>query len=125
MNSFNPSANYAPFIRGSEENVEIRSAENINASWKYRKYLQDNATTIIDYNKNSVCNDFNQCNKYSNNQHSANIPFRYQSSLETTKPFGYQNSDLKEQYLAKQQNQSMKSSPELLAQVAKFFGLSN
>lgn len=105
--------NVPPFIVGSQENNMIRRIEDINASWKYRRYLQNNANMIMDYNKTLVMNEFNASNHYSNNQNSANIPFLYRSPLETTEPFGYENSNLKQAYLAKKQAQIMKRAPEI------------
>lgn len=102
-----------PVIIGSQENNMLRRVEGINASWKHRRYLQNNASMIIDYNKTLVMNEFNASNHYSNNQNSSNIPFLYRSDLETTQPFGYENSDLKQAYLAKRQAQSMKRAPEI------------
>jgi len=104
---------FPPFIVGSQENNMIRNAEGINSSWKYRRYLQNNAKTIMEYNNTLVMNEFNASNHYSNNQNSANIPFLYKSSLETTQPFGYENSDLKQAYLAKKQAQVLKRAPEI------------
>lgn len=103
----------SPFIVGSQENNMIRRVEGINASWKYRRYLQNNANMIMDYNKTLVMNEYDAANQYSNDQNSANIPFLYQSCLETTQPFGYENSDLKQAYLAKKQAQHMKRAPEI------------
>lgn len=111
--NLNQKSQISPFIVGSEENKMIRQAENINASWKYRRYLQNNAKTIMDYNKTIVLNEFNNANYYTNDQNSANIPFLYNSCLENTKPFGYENSDLKQAYLAKVQAKTMKQSPEI------------
>lgn len=102
-----------PFIVGSQENNMIRRAEGINASWKHRQYLQHNANMIMEYNKTLVMNEYNAANHYTNNQNSANIPFLYRSCLETTQPFGYENSDLKQAYLAKKHAQCMKHAPEI------------
>ena len=102
-----------PFIVGSQENNMLHKMEGINASWKYRRYLQNNANMIMDYNKTLVMNEFNASNQYSNYQNSANIPFLYSSPLETTQPFGYENSDLKQAYLVKKQAQCMKRAPEI------------
>ena len=113
INNNRQNSDIPPFIVGSQENNMIRRAEGINASWKYRKYLQNNANMIIEYNKTLVMNEYDAANHYSNNQHSANIPFLYRSCLETTQPFGYENSDLKQAYLAKKQAQCMKRAPEI------------
>lgn len=102
-----------PFIVGSQENNMIRNSEGINASWKYRQYLQKNADMIMNYNKTLVMNEYNTFNYYTNHQNSANIPFLYKSCFETTQPFGYENSDLKQAYLAKKQAQCMKRAPEI------------
>ena len=113
INNNKQKSDIPPFIVGSQQNTMLHKAECINSSWKYRRYLQKNATTIMNYNKTSVLNESNTADYYTNNQNSANIPFLYSSCLESTQPFGYENSDLKQHYLAKKQAECIKSAPEI------------
>ena len=111
--NFNQKSQLSPFIGNNDKNKMIRQTENINSSWNYRRYLQNNAKTIMEYNKTLVSNEFNCSNYYTNDQNSANIPFTYNSCFENTKPFGYENTDLKQAYLVKVQEKTMKQSPEI------------
>jgi len=103
----------AVYIPGSETNIKIRNSENINASWKYRKYLQENATSIMKYNQLLNCSDYNCDYNYTNNQISPNTPFLYNSCLDNRHQFGYENSNMKQQFLSKQQLECRKVAPEI------------
>ena len=83
-------------------------SSTFTSNWQYRKYLQENATTIIDYNKLN-----HQQPVYTNNQQSSNSPyiFNYTSS---NPPFGYENSDLKSMYLNNKNIQSNLVAPEIV-----------
>ena len=68
--------------------------------------MQNNADSIIKYNQLEACDECCSCPTiYSNKQQELNTLFLYKSCLQTTKPYGYENSDLKEIYLSKYQLQ--------------------
>ena len=83
-------------------------SSGFTSNWQYRKYLQENATNIINYNKLN-----HQQPVYINNQQSSNSPylFKYTSN---TPPFGYENSDLKSMYLNNKNIQTNLVAPEIL-----------
>lgn len=94
--------NYATWQPGAVINNKIRKDANISSNWEYRKYLVDNAETIIKNNQVSACD---QCcsipliNETKNNQQ--NNPYMYKSCSDNYQPFGYENSDLKNLYMSK------------------------
>ena len=45
----NDGRNYASWQPGAVINEQIRKDENITTNWQYRKYLTDNADSIIKY----------------------------------------------------------------------------
>ena len=47
--------NYAAWIPGSEINNEIKSYYNISSNWKYRQFLQQNGSELMDRNRNLAC----------------------------------------------------------------------
>lgn len=94
-------------------NERIQQQENINSSWKYRQYLTNNAIQIMKYNNMESCYDMGlpshcQTNKTPSN----NVPYTFKSSFDTSKPgYGYCNSDLKSQYLSREQLNARMISP--------------
>ena len=93
--------NFASWQPGAVISENIRKEENIKTNWEYRKYLTQNADQIIRYNQLAACDQCCACPaKYGDNQTVSNSPFLYKSCSETTKPFGYENSDLKNLYLS-------------------------
>ena len=77
---------------------------NINSNYDYRSYLQKNATNIIEYNKKYAYN-FNCYFNYDkkNEVVKSGTPYVFTSNLDKSKPFGYNDSDLKNLYLSRQQ----------------------
>ena len=106
--------NFATWQPGNVISEKIREEANIKTNWNYRKYLIANADQIIKHNQLSACDDCCSCPaKYGDNQPISNSPFLYKSCSDDTKPFGYENSDLKNMYLADYQLQSRMVTPVL------------
>lgn len=97
--------NFATWLPGDKVNQNLRKQNNITTNWQYRKYLQNNADSIIKYNQLSACNDCCSCPILHNASKESNPPFLYKSCLEKSQPYGYENSDLKSLYLNKYQLQ--------------------
>jgi hypothetical protein len=47
--------NYANWQPGAVINENIRAREHINTNWDYRNYLQQNATSIMDFDRRMAC----------------------------------------------------------------------
>ncbi len=106
--------NYANWQPGGALNEEIRKDNKIHSNWAYRKYLTENADNIIQKNQAAACDDCCTCPaKYGNpiSQPTNNTPFLYKSCTDTSQPFGYENSDLKNLYLSDVQLQSRMVTP--------------
>ena len=98
--------NFSNWQPGDKINQELRQKHNITNNWNYRKYLQNSADSIIKYNQLDACNECCACPSiYSKPQSEPNQPFLYKSCIESTQPYGYENSDLKSLYLNKYQLQ--------------------
>ena len=113
--------NYANWQPGSVINDRLRNEANIKSNWEYRRYLCNNADTIIKVNQLSACGDccantaqYTTPTTSANgatSQTSNNSPYLFKSCMDTTKPFGYQNSDLKNMYLSDVNLQSRMVTP--------------
>jgi hypothetical protein len=98
--------NFASWQPGAVINEKIRQESGIKSNWQYRKYLMENADHIIKYNQLGACDECsNSMASYGGRENLTGNPFVYNSYLENSQPFGYENSDLKNSYLSRQQLQ--------------------
>lgn len=106
--------NYSNWQPGAVINEEIKQRENITSNWQYRKFLQNNADEIIKRNQEEACDQCCSCPaRYGDNQPISNSPFLYQSCTDSSTPYGYENSDLKNIYLTSHQLQCRLTAPIL------------
>lgn len=104
--------NYTTWQPGAAINEAIRKEQNIKTNWQYRKYLVENADTIIKNNQLAACDQCCACPAYDKIiQKTTNSPFLYKSCLDNRQPYGYENSDLKKEYLSKYQLQARMVTP--------------
>lgn len=97
-----------------KEEQGMYSSENPN--WLYRKFLQKNGLKIMENNFNETANDTggyipNKSKEVQTSLSERNAPNWFDSYGDTNKPKGYQDSDLKELYLTREQLNSRKISP--------------
>jgi hypothetical protein len=85
---------------------------NFQSNWKYREFMQKNANEIMKYNTKSAINNSGN-NPYCviNNEKQSNVPLSFSSMYDTNKYFD--NSDLKESYMKKQQLKLRLVSPQI------------
>jgi hypothetical protein len=94
-------------------NDAIRKQENITTSWQYRQYLIHNATNIMKINNQEACTELGLPSHFQTNATpSSNVPFTFKSTYDTNQPgFGYNNSNLKQPYLSREQLQARMVAP--------------
>ena len=83
----------------------------IQSNWQYRNYLTQNAEDIMRYNYRESSNDVGYFKRYTDTAKGYNVPFIYPSFISQVKPDGYQNSDLKQAYLSREQLDARKVAP--------------
>lgn len=105
--------NFSNWQPGATLSEKVRKDAGITTNWQYRKYLTENADSIIKYNQFSSSEDCSGSNSiYSNGEEKlSNSPFVYKSCLDNSRPYGYENSDLKNSYLTKFQLESRMVTP--------------
>lgn len=91
-------------------NEKIIKDNGIESNWQYRKYLTENGNEIMKQNFREASNDVGYVKRF-NDFSFDTIPYLYKSYDDNAKPFGYQNSDLKELYLSREQLDSHKIAP--------------
>lgn len=105
--------NYASWQPEAVVNDRIRKQENITTSWQYRQYLINNATNIMKINNQEACSELGLPTHFqTNSTPSSNVPFTFKSAYDTSRPgFGYNDSNLKQPYLTREQLQARMVAP--------------
>jgi hypothetical protein len=96
-------------------NRKIQVDTGISSNWKYRQYMQQNAKEIMKYNTMQSINDSGN-NPYTilNTNPVGNTPYLYRSVHDTSSPaFKINNSDLKQDYMTKEQMKAKMISPSI------------
>lgn len=83
-------------------NSELKKSVGITNNYNYRQYLINNADHIIQQNQNSANGNCGASHANFNMEDVIKQPVKhiFKSSVDTSQPFGYQNSDLKNMYLS-------------------------
>jgi len=89
----------------AKTNNKIHVDSGITSNWKYRQYIQNNANNIMKYNSMEyIYASGNNPYAVSNKIPSANVPYKFSSLYDPSVPnYGYSDSDLKQEFLKKQQ----------------------
>lgn len=95
--------NFADWQPGAVINEKIREDAGIKTNSDYRRYLINNADKIIEYNQLQSCDQCCACPTVYGAQQNAGSPYLYKSCSDSAVPFGYETSDLKNEYLSRQQ----------------------
>ena len=95
--------NYASWQPGAVINQKIREENGIKSNFEYRSFMTKNADDIIAANQMEACNQCCSCPARPSQSTTPSTPFLYKSCTDDAKPFGYENSDLKEGYLSSYQ----------------------
>ena len=110
--------NYSSWQQDAVSNNNIKVDANIKSNADYRKYLINNADKIIRLNQYQACNNCGTCINLDqdNNLGSTNTPYIFNNALSNNQPFGYENSDLKQLYLSREQLKVLKTTPMKIKQ---------
>ena len=103
----------------SELNHKLKQEQGLynstNPNWEYRKFLQNNGYKIMEHNYYETANDTGgylpNNSKEVKSFSERNAPNWFDSYGDTKKPKGYENSDLKELYLTREQLNARKIAP--------------
>lgn len=98
-----------------ETNQKIIVDANIHSNWKYRQYIQKNANDIMKFNTmQSIHASGNNPYTIINTNSNKNTPHLYTSLHDTNNPsYGFRDSDLKQDFLNKQQLKARMISPSI------------
>ena len=102
-------------------NRKIQVDTGISSNWKYRQYMQQNAKDIMKYNTmQSIYTSGNNPYTLQNTEQTNTSPFLYNSVHDSNNPsYGYRNSDLKQDYMTKEQMRSRMVAPSISTEFFK------
>jgi len=109
----NDGRNFAKWQPGAAINQEIRQENGIKSNWQYRKYLTENADSVIKSNQLEACDECCYCPSLKAGESVPNSPFLYKSCMDRSQPYGYEDSDLKNMYLTSSQLQARMVAPSI------------
>ena len=95
-------------------NKKIQVDTGIQTNWQYRQFMQTNANNIMKYNTMQTINASGN-NPYTllNTSPTQNTPYLYNSLHQAQGSIPYRNSDLKQNYMTKEQMKSRMISPSI------------
>ena len=103
--------NFASWQRPNTMDETIRIEGNIKSNKDFRTYLQVNADSIMKLNNSQA---MQQCSvQKTPGIPVPNHPFLYKSFLDHSKPFGYEDSDLKSRFLSMFQTKGSSMTPHI------------
>jgi hypothetical protein len=117
--------NFATWQPEAVVNTRIQEQEHIKTNLQYRQYMQQNGLKIMKYNAREYCQEtgvapFSNTGNGNNNSGSVyvkpeeNVPFLYSNTFDQAKPkYGYQDSDLKNYYVSREQLNARMISPSV------------
>lgn len=98
-----------------ETNETFMEKNNITSNYEYRQYLTQNADSIMEENRQNVCNDSGICvfSQTGFKQRNKEGKYLYSGHSDTTRPYGYEDSNMKSKYVSEKALESRMSAPIL------------
>jgi len=94
-------------------NQQLIHDNGIKSNWEYRAYLQKNAKHVMETNFRAASNDVGYYDRWIDYKMHSGQPVLYTSMTDGRRPEFYEDSDLKQTYLSREQLDAMKMAPTL------------
>jgi hypothetical protein len=109
--------NFASWQPEAVVNKRIQQQEKITTNWSYRQYMQQNGLQIMQYNTAEACYELGlDPHTQVGTTPSENVPYMFKSTFDSNKPgYGYNDSNLKNPYLSREQLNAKLISPHISA----------
>ena len=109
--------NFASWQPEAVVNKRIQQQEKITTNWSYRQYMQQNGLQIMQYNTAEACYELGlDPHTQVGTTPSENVPYMFKSTFDSSKPgYGYNDSNLKNPYLSREQLNAKMISPHISA----------
>lgn len=92
-------------------NKKLKQKNGMNNNYEYRQFLIKNGISLMNKNNLASCDECSECVLQNNSNDKSYGKYLFKSLRDTTKPNGYQNSNLKNLYLERQSLNSQLVSP--------------
>jgi hypothetical protein len=106
----NDGRHYTTFDPSCKANTELRDSLGIKNNYQYRQWLINNSKSVAKQNKKLACNETSRCIV-----EAAQVPsqqkYLFKNCADNSRPYGYENSDLKNMYVTRQSLQSRLKAP--------------
>ena len=92
----------AKWRSGGEVDRQVLREANVRTNEDYRRYLQNQADKIVLLNQNNACASVStlcSINDHNTSTFSCCTPYLYTDPMSRAEPLGYENSNLKREYL--------------------------
>ena len=103
--------NFANWNPACDINDKLMDESGIQTNYQYRQYLIQHADAVIKANQVAACDQCCVCQYGSNQPKNPEGKYLYKSCADSTQPFGYETSDLKNMYTSRQALQSRLVAP--------------
>ena len=103
---------YSKYDPACKANNTLRNDLGIKNNYQYRQWLINNANIIAKKNRSASCNQCSECVKYAT-QVPKTQKYLFKGCADNSKPYGYEDSDLKNIYLSSQSLNSRLHAPIL------------
>jgi hypothetical protein len=111
---------YTNWDPACEKNKNLIKQNGIQTNYQYRQFLINNGNHLMKSNNIAACDQCGVCQYgYPLQQDTNNGKYLYKSVQDTHQPYGYENSDLKNMYVSREQLQSRLSAP-IMSQTQSF-----
>uniref|UniRef100_A0A6C0IHV5 Uncharacterized protein n=1 Tax=viral metagenome TaxID=1070528 RepID=A0A6C0IHV5_9ZZZZ len=109
--------NFASWQPEAVVNKRIQQQEKITTNWNYRQYMQQNGLQIMQYNTAGASYELGvDPHTQVGTTPSENVPYMFKSTFDSSKPgYGYNDSNLKNPYLSREQLNAKLISPHISA----------
>ena len=101
---------YTDYNSACKMNNEIKEKAGFKSNYQYRQWLINNAQSVMQSNSIAACNQCCGCME-NFTPRPASQKYLYKGCSDKTQPFGYENSDLKNLYLSRQDLQNRLKAP--------------
>ena len=101
---------FTNFNPSYDANAKFRNKLGIKNNYDYRQWLIGNGKVLTEKNQELACNECSPCVKKVANSNHIN-KYLFQGCADNSRPYGYENSDLKNLYFSRQSLQSQLIAP--------------
>ncbi len=110
--SMNDGRLFSSYEAACKSNNQLKTNLGITNNYQYRQWLIHNGNQIADKNRKSACGECSQC-IIEASQAPKTQKYLYKNCADTSRPYGYENSDLKNMYVSRQAQNSKLQAPIL------------